>query len=409
MPRKRQGSQKHKASRKPARPGRGRRSGLLRELGCPDDLPPLPAGFDRVLGAPLPGAWGEAARYARLQGISQVLKSKRHWGVGVGRDVATGGPALVYLTRGRERPGAASRLPEHAEIEGRRFPIQEMALSPDSLRMAYRPDPRGLVRSTGSGGFTGSAISTSPFSAQGGALTGIFASLGGHSHRGVTCAHVALDLGIANLLNNLPASLGSLFRSPAGQKMYAAGDPHIGQSMFELFEVDTPWPILTPVPYVLMAGVLTFLYVDVAAGPVRPAQVPGFNPPPHPPPEIPDPRVTIFNVDIGHGSFPIPGAAVYKIGPTTGLTWGTCLISSLFIPVPIPLLPVVVLLWVNLHRLAISPGDSGCLVTGNPGQELYDIDGLGLGATATTGNRSINALSFGLPFPVASLFAGIRN
>jgi hypothetical protein len=388
---------------------RGDTAAMLKELGYPQDLPPLPAKACTLdsLTAPSRAAsdWSHAAAYVRKMGIATVLKSKTHWGVGVGRDEKTGGPAVVFLTRGGEKRAAAKRaLPDSAVFGRRAFPVREMMLPPSTLGFMYGPTP--LVRNGAASGFTGCAISNDPNSPEGGTFTGIFTSLAGHSQRGVTCAHVAVGLGIQKLLNNLPSSLGTLFRSPAGEKLIVSGGPNIGQPMFQLFVADTPWPILTFVPFSLATGILTFLYLDVAAGAVRPMAVPGGQPPP---PGLPDSRTTIFGARLSPGGFPTPGESVYKIGQTTGVTWGTCILTSLFIPIPIPLLPVIVLFYLNVHALPIAPGDSGCLVTGNPGQQAYDMDGIGLGGTATSGNQAINAVSMGVPFPVAGVFGNFRG
>jgi hypothetical protein len=388
---------------------RGDTAAILKELGYPQDLPPVPAKA-RTLEAltALPktaGDWSDAAAYVRQAGIGAVLKSKAHWGVGVGRDEKTGGPAVVFLTRGKvKRSGAKRTLREIAVVGKRAFPVREMELSPDAFGFQYGPMP--LVRNIGASGFTGCAISNDPNSSDGGTFTGIFTSLAGHSQRGVTCAHVALGLGIKKLLNNLPSSLGTLFRSPAGEKLIVSGGPNIGQPMFQLFVTDTPWPILTFVPFSLATGVLTFLFLDVAAGPVRPTAIPGGQPPPT---GLPDSKTTIFGARLSPGGLPTPGEPVYKIGQTTGVTWGTCLLSSFFIPIAIPLLPVIVLFVLNVHELALAPGDSGCLVTGNPGQQAYDMDGIGLGGTATSGPKSINKISMGVPFAVAGVFGNFRG
>ncbi len=321
----------------------------------------------------------------------------------MGHHEKTGGPAIVFLAREAEkRKRETPTLPEAAIVGSRAFPVREMVLAPENLALSYAPTP--LIRQTGAAGFTGSAIA-SESSSGGGTLTGTFTSLAGASQRGVTCAHVALDLGIQKLLNNLPSSLGTLFQSPAGKKMVAPGNPNIGQNMFELFKVDTPWPMLTLMPFTLLSGILMFLYVDVAAGNVRPTALPFGLPPPA---GLPDRRTTIFGARLSHGAFPTPGESVYKIGQTTGITWGTCILSSLFIPIAIPLLPVVVLFYLNMHSLSIAPGDSGCLVTGNPGQQAYDMDGLGLGGTATSGNQAINSISMGVPLTVAGVFGNFR-
>ncbi|HTQ15601.1 MAG TPA: hypothetical protein VMH86_17155 [Rhizomicrobium sp.] len=343
----------------------------------------------------------KAAAYARTEGLAHVLKSPNHWGVGVGRDAKSGSLAVVFLARASDRR-AKARLPETARSGNAKFRVREMVLAPEGFghRLgAPRPLPRNTLAASG---YTGSSISTIPSAPGpnqpgGGTLSGTFRSSGGHSLRCVTNAHVALDAGIDNLLSNFPGSLLTLITPPSGRHLFTAGVQNPGQAQLPLFTVDTPWPILVPIPLLPVAGSAVLVYLDIAAGPLNMGAVtqPFF------------PNTNIFNVGLGSPATPSPGDAVYKLGRETFLTWGSCILTNLIVPMPVPLLPVFVIFYLNLHANALSPGDSGSMTTGNPGQELYDIDGIGLGATATSGPNSINTLSMGVPFPFASKFAGV--
>src|SRR6185503_2431675 len=128
-----------------------------------------------------------------------VLGSKRHWGVGVGRDSSSGRPAVVFLTREKTgHPGDLKTPRPTDDLRSAPFPVREMALDSRAFGLRYAPAP--LIRSTMAGGFTGSAVSNDPNVADGGTLSGTFRGLSGGSQRAVTCAHVALGFGIEQLL-----------------------------------------------------------------------------------------------------------------------------------------------------------------------------------------------------------------
>lgn len=166
-------------------------------------------------------------------------------------------------------------------------------------------------------------------------------------------------MGIDAFLANFPSSIGNLFRSPSGQEMIVSDGSQIGQRVYRLMSIDTLWPMLVPWPGPVLAGALGFIYVDGAAGNIRPRALP--NPPnffaaPSPPPP-PEKKRTVAGGRIGSARAPVPGTVVYKIGQTTGVTWGRVLVS--FLQIPIPVGPLVIIFDQILCRLTIGTGDSG--------------------------------------------------
>jgi hypothetical protein len=155
-----------------------------------------------------------------------------------------------------------------------------------------------------------------------------------------------------------------LFRSPRGRKIYYADPRQVGQQINQLMKIDTPWPMLVPVPFTVMAGFLLLIYVDAAAGRVNPVALP--NPPNFYPPVPPAPvpkKMTVAGTKIKSARYPTPGTKAYLIGQTSGISWGKVKNSFLGIVLTLPQLiaglPVVILFDQILTDITIRVGDSG--------------------------------------------------
>lgn len=311
------------------------------------------------------------AQYARTEAVRFALDPNvRGFGLGL-REVGgeeTGEFALVVFVEEKlasRRVAPERMLPRTVVAEGHEVHVDVQRAPADVIRttrLACPPFPRR------SGGCAGSSISVQGGDpCGGGTLTGTWSSLGGGGRRGMTCCHVALDFGIEEFLAGLPGSLAWLLRSPSGRRIVASAGLDVGQDQFRLMRIDTPWPILVPWPTPLViAGALAFIYVDAAAGRVRPEPLPV--PPPLPPPApisgMPPLRGAVGGGRLRDATAPIPGTPVTKTGRTTGTTWGRVLVSFLQIPIPVPgPVPIVILFDQILCRLSIAPGDSGAPLT----------------------------------------------
>jgi hypothetical protein len=377
--------------------------GLLK-CGCPSEFPALPAPLDELLRIRLPGAWGEVDAWVRRHGIEIALAEPAAWGIGVGADPA-GEPAAAFLIH----PGSAlsARVPEHFESGGRHFRTIAHAFAGPS-RMAMGES----VKPPYSGARSGSFVSNDPNGLfivngsvggwSGGTLSGIFRSPSGHKLRGLTNAHVALGAGFDDLIRRLPRSLRDLVASPKGRFVYAWDDHEDPTSLaysgygpgnpYVLFQVDTDTRILTPIPYVpgmspvIAALMPIFLYTDVAAGDALTSAPPGFSGTP----PTPVARHTIRGALLGGGQVAIPGDRVYKTGTASGTTWGTTLVSSAFIllPIPplIPLLPPQMMVFnLDFHTTIEQPGDSGSLAVRLHDQAPLTVCGLSAGSSISAG------------------------
>lgn len=329
------------------------------------DLPPIPTHplvptDSRKM--ELPEGCAEIAEFARTEALQFLAKDRSLTGVGLGmqyvRGICTDKFALQFLTRKKTAPRKVKSgllLPKTVHWKGRELLVDVLEFDAEIALTGAFPSLPPMVRQTGA--FTGSATS-SDSTACGGTLGGVWPSLFGSGERGLTCAHVALGFGVRDLLANLPGSLSQLFQPPAGSNIIVSGGLNIGQNLFELMEIDTPWPVLVPWPFAIpVAGALGFIYVDGAAGRVQPKTfgLPNFLPPPAPP--APPKKQTITGARVGAARAPVPGTPVYKIGQSTGITWGTVMLS--FLQVPIPVGPFVIIFDQILSRLDIAERDSG--------------------------------------------------
>jgi hypothetical protein len=357
---------------------------VLLDLGLDPDLPPLPGKLADLLIAPeLTGARRLAAQYINTEGAAALAKNPTALaGVGVGWDEATDRFAIVYLLDNARPRGTRLKLPESTTFQGTVFPIKTVEIDRViSLPAGTWIPGNQFTPQAVTGALTGSLIGTNPLdllNGAGGTLSGTFRSTSGHDQRGLTNAHVALDLGIQNLIQQFPGSLKGLFGSPSGKRLISwpstdlSGDGP-GQP-YELFRVDTPWPILTPIPFIpgLPATLaLGFLYTDVASGPIRPLPIPGWSSFPPPPPQE---KLTVQGDLLGTGRMPHMGShpeEVYKIGTALGTHWGRVFLSPFVLPLPIPSiiagLPTIFLIFdLDLYELPIAPGDSGSVPTAAP-------------------------------------------
>jgi len=411
----------------------------LLAMGYPEDLE-LPASPAELLDPGLPGDWGLAAEWVRHDEGLDTLAKTAAWGAGAGNDPKTGAPAVVFVADPEHAEQVQRELPTEVGVGGKRLPVAVLAL-PQPL--SPRAHPPGAPSSIYSGAFTGSLVTTDvdnlffAYNAMpgGGTLTGIFPRLFGSGSRALTNAHVALDAGIDNLLSGLPASLGDLFRSPHGRHLYAYDQSPSNTGAYELFEVDTRTPILVFVPpwavYSVTAlgsfgiggasatsilstiggslltsltsftggfplgglfgGIpLTFLYVDIAAGPVRPRVAPQLSSrtrfAPNAPP-VPEERRTARGAKMSLGRRVVPGEQVYGIGARLGLRWGALAVAGLVqqisitlpVPPPLPSVRLVFLFNQDLYIMPIEPGDSGMAPVAQMDNAPLGLAGLGSG------------------------------
>lgn len=358
-------------------------------------LPPLP---DPELLDPrhkdIPRDDALIARYAQTEALRFSVDPNVR-GVGLGlrkrRGEATGEKALVALVEKKLPPRRVRKgcmLPRTITCEGREYPVdvQEAPHLAPRLMRACRPWPRL------SGGCSGSAIYADGGNpCGGGTLTGTWRASSGSAQRGMTCAHVALGWGIEDFLANLPVSLLWLFQSPDGAEIVASDGIQVGQTLHRLMEIDTDWWILVPIPLPLpLPGAAGFVYVDAAAGRVRPAVIPPFRGPfsfATAPPLAPPRRGSLIGRRIRTARIALPGQDVMKVGQTTGLTFGSVSISFLqfFLPVPLGPFPIFVLFDQIVADMDIGPGDSGAaLVTDDMHFLGHCWGGLPLGVGSVT-------------------------
>jgi len=347
-----------------------------------------------AIGAPT--EWHAMIRYLRT---APFVGFKGCVGAGIGlREIKgeeTDEQCIVVLVHKKLPTSKLTRsqtIPQEVKHDGAqiRIDVQEAGFDPIPEFMAS-PATGNYPRATGS--CSGSALSENgnPNPCAGGTLTGLF------DGRAVTAAHVALGFGFAEFLGSLPASLLWLFDSPDGNEVLASANVQRGQGLHRLFEVDTNWPILVPMPTPLIgAGVMGFLFVDGAAGdanpiPIQPFPVLQFPLPRQPfsfarpaPPLAAD-RARRFGGRIRSGRIAIPGEGCFKDGQTSGLTNGRVWMPffQLYIPLPLGLVNSFVFFDLVLCRLVIGPGDSGSAVLADDLHYLAQV-------------------SLGLPFPAAS-------
>jgi hypothetical protein len=235
----------------------------------------------------------------------------------------------------------------------------------------------------------------------------------------LTNAHVALSAGIQALVTGLPQSFGQLFASPRGKRLIAWDDGSGPNGLvdsgfgpanpYELCQIDTDFSILTPIPIGIPALLApAFLYTDVAAGPVRPANIPGVwsSQPIHPIPL----RTTVRGAHLGASKVPVPGETVYKVGSDTGTVWGRAILAGLVIVIPIPpivpLLPAQMLIFnLNLYDLAEGEGDSGSVPVARTNDRPTGVAGLGLGAFKF---GQVNSLTLATPTHIVRAFANVN-
>lgn len=388
-------------------------------------MPRLPkaAAFDpSALGAPR--EWHAIVRYLRtapFAGIPGVI------GAGLGyRECGgeeTGELAAVVLVqekRPRSKVPSKQLLPEQVEHDGNqiRIDVQTAGFDPSPM-FASGPGVGPFPRATGSCSGSSLSLIGGPNPCAGGTLTGIFRD------RGFTCAHVALGFGIEDFLATLPASLLLLFESPDGNDMIASGTLQVGQGLHQLFTVDTNWPILVPFPSPLLAaGVLSFLFVDGAAGDIQPTAIPPFLPPgaripgqppftfAATPPPLAPPRATRFGGRIRSARLARPGERCHKDGQTSGLTNGRVWMPffQFYLPIPLGFASVLVMFDLVLCRLVIAPGDSGAAVLADDMHYLAQVS-LGLplpsggvgggpqpGVTCPVSSNDLVAFTIGTPY-----------
>lgn len=377
----------------------------LIELGYPADLPELPLPVENLLKPPVPDDFMPTVIYARETALERwLLGNNGVWGAGITK-TEKGGPSLLLLVDHKHRRGIP-KLPRSINVEGEKVPLVTKEC-PHSLNQVQGGP---FIRATGAS--SGSSISNNTmFNAlgDGGTYSGTCRSLTGGGIRGYTCAHVALGWGFVAFLNNLPGSVTWLFTSPRGERMLVAGGPNIGQNPYELFRVDTPWPVLTWLPFAIPGPVLTFLYIDVAAGRIRPRAItnpPVFFPPPAPPGLPPVGRL-VSGARFGSPRYFPFGERVFAIGAELGLRWGRAIAAGLTVvlPIPVPGIPILVVFNLNLYDMDIRPGDSGCVPTTVNGFHPTGLAGLGLGGTI---NNQTNFLTLATPVHLVQPFARIR-
>lgn len=334
----------------------------------------------------MPEGCAEIADFARTGALELLAKDTNIRGVGLGlrhvRGKETGEFAVQFLVHKKLKPEQVPEgclLPKQVDWKGKKLWVDVLEM-PGDIDTAQAP--RGaFTRQTDA--LSGSAISNDA-SGEGGTLGGTFNALFGSGQRGLTCAHVAIGMGIQAFIANFPSSIGNLFRSPSGQEMIVSDGAQIGQNVYRLMGIDTPWPMLVPWPGPIMAGALSFIYVDGAAGKVRPRSIsnPIFFPPPAPPPP-PEKKRTVAGARIGAARAPLPGTPVYKIGQRTGITWGRILVS--FLQIPIAVGPLVIIFDQILCRLTIGTGDSGSSLLMENGHHYLGSCWGSLGGNLSTG------------------------
>jgi hypothetical protein len=397
-----------------ADPSAGERWPGLLALGYPKEPRPLPAGVAEMLGqSRLPGDYAIISQFNRAKGVEVLTDAAAGvWAVGVGC-TDDGAPAVAYFADPGKRETALSRVGQKVTIAGKEFRVVVI-----ELKRQLRLDQGDISKPPYTGARSGCFVSTSPDGLfidgwgqrqwSGGTLGGVFHSAAGHSIRGLTNAHVALDAGIEDLLANLPNSLRDLLASPKGKLIYAwdNGDNPNGDYQFSwsigepyvLFEVDTDTSILTPIPFIpgLSPAVAmlmpVFIYTDIAAGDIRPQAVPGHAGPPAAPP----PRRSIRGGHLGASKIPLPGKRTYKIGSATGTVWGSVLAMEVItvwpLPPVIPLLPPQILIFnLDVYTMREEPGDSGSIAVLEDGHHPASLCGLWAGATLGTPGPFIQA------------------
>jgi hypothetical protein len=361
----------------------------------------------------LPGDFALISQYNRAKGVESLIgEPSLIWAVGVSCD-EHGEPAVAYFVNPGERESAQAHLGHAVNLAGKEFSIRII-----ELERKLRLDQGDISKPPYTGARSGCFISTTPEGLyldgwgqrrwSGGTLGGVFRSAAGHSLRGVTNAHVALDAGIQDLIQHLPNSLRNLLASPKGKRIYAwdNGDDPNGNYEFSwdigdpyvLFEVDTDTSILTPIPFIpgLSPAVAMlmplFIYTDIAAGDIQPQAVPGsFSTP-----QAPPPRRSIRGGHLGASKVPLPGKRVYKIGSATGTVWGSVLAMEVIMvwPLPpvIPLLPQQLLIFdLDVYSTREEPGDSGSIAVLEDGHHPASLCGLWLGATMGTPAHFVQA------------------
>jgi hypothetical protein len=352
-------------------------------------LPPDPEGLTDPANMDMPDdckriarcARGPALRLLSIPGVVTLGLGLRTKG---GKE--TGEFALTVLVERKLPPSevpAGSMLPRTMIIDGDEIgvDVQEapFQLNPRSMALApqtstCQPFPRR------SGGCSGSSIGVlqnvfgRPEGCGGRTLAGTWMSRTGNEQRGLTCCHVALGFGIDDFLAHFPGSLLWLLESPRGAQVLASNGDQIGQDLYQLMEIDTSSWMLMPYLPALAFGVLAFIYVDGAAGPIRPQAIQPFGGAgfsfPTSAPLLPPLRGTVTGGRIGGAASPMPGTPVFKSGATTGVTFGRINQSFAPIPIPIPLpLPVqtVVIFDQIIASTSIGPGDSGSLLATTSG------------------------------------------
>ncbi|MCP4727816.1 MAG: hypothetical protein GY863_22450 [bacterium] len=382
----------------------------LIEFGYPEDLPDFPIPVEEMLTPKVPDDFLGVSLYARETALERwLLKDNGVWGAGVTHLEDYDSPALLLLVDNKHHRGIP-KLPDKITIGKEKFPVITKECGMNFTMNRGRPP---MIRQPGM--LSGSAVANSSeqfADGEGGTLSGTFRRFfGGGGRRGLTCAHVALGWGVEEFLNNLPASITWLFTPPSGERMVVSGGPNIGNvnSWYELFRVDTPWPVLTWVPYAVPGPALTFLYLDVAAGNVSQRALPTtalWFPPTGLPPL--DPVGTMVSgARFGSPDYFPFGGEVFSIGQTSGLRWGRAIAAGLTVVIPFPLLgfPALVIFNLNLYDMDIRPGDSGNIPTSTRGFHPSGVAGLGLGGTL---NNPRNPLTLATPVHLVQPFANVQ-
>ena len=326
-----------------------------------------------TLGAPEP--WRPIVRYLRTSpflGVPGVV------GAGLGHRVVGGEEtdelAAVVLVREKKEPGKVrpgETLPKEVKFDGARIPIDVQTGFDPWARFMAAPTIGAFPRATHNCSGAALTVDNGRNPCAGGSLTAHV------DNRAFTCAHVALGWGFEDFVNNLPFSILWLFESPSGSRMVASGTVQVGEDMYQLFEVDTGWPILVPIP-IPIPGALALLFVDGAAGRVNPipippfARIPTITPPSTTPssfaavvPPLAPERSTRFGGRIRNARLAVPGERCHKDGQTTGLTWGRVWLPFFQLYLPIPLFGLVngiAIFDTVLCDLTIAPGDSGAAI-----------------------------------------------
>jgi len=321
----------------------------------------------------LPQNCAEIADYCRTLGPGFLVKDPNVWGVGLGSKKVKGeetGKYCIQFLVSKKLPLKKIKkdniLPKEIGFKRKNLVTDVLEL-PMKITSTFHAQGAGLQRH--SLAYAGSAISNEPVRLANrnpsGTYGGTYRSLTGNSIRGITCAHVSIGLGIDAILAGLPGTLFDLFRSPSGERIYYSDAIQVGQPIYELMQIDTNWPMLVPWPFPLPAPILGFLYVDGDAGDVDPQTIPN-NPPnffPQQPPTRPIPRNrTIQDTEIDSPTVPLPTMQVYKLGQTTGITWGNILLSFVVLrpfQFAIGIGPIVVFFDQVISTPQVQRGDSG--------------------------------------------------